>query len=323
MTLQDRYLTYISSVRRYSVLTQGNYRRVLEEFTAFAARERGGDGLSDAEFLEDFSPAGIRRYEIYLLDEKKESARTVNMHLSVLSGCCRYLMKEGLLAANPVKAVSRPKMEKRLPEFYRGDSMKEYFDSTAFLIDDYEAFSDAKYFRMRLNRLIINILYCTGIRRSELISLDVGSIDFSRRVLRVHGKGGKIREIPLLDSLCKEILLYLNAVETMAGCARPVHEPLLVTEKFRRIYPVFVDRVVKGELGGVKSITGRKSPHVLRHTLATELLDDGADLNSIKEMLGHSSLAATQVYTHNSIAKLKKVYNNAHPRAKNGEKHGD
>ena len=323
MTLIDKYLTYIATVRRYSGLTQENYRRVLCGFADYSARERGETDIADGQLLEDLSPRGIRSYEIYLLDERKESERTVNLHLSVLSGFCRHLMKEGLLTSNPVKSVARPKMEKRLPEFYREDSMREYFESTAFLVDEFEAFSGPEYFSARLNRLIINMLYCTGMRRSELISLNVGSVDFSRRVLRVHGKGDKIREIPLVASLCKEISLYLNAVETMAGSERTASDPLLVTDRLRRLYPVYVDRAVKSGLGGIRSITGRKSPHVLRHTLATALLDDGADLNSIKELLGHSSLAATQVYTHNSVAKLKKVYNNAHPRAKNGEKHGD
>ena len=126
-----------------------------------------------------------------------------------------------------------------------------------------------------------------------------------------------MREIPLIPSLCHEICLYLQAVESMRGGASPADGPLLVTEKGRALYPVYVDRTIKEELDGY-GITGRKSPHVLRHTVATALLDDGADLNSIKEMLGHANLAATQVYTHNSVDRLKKVYNLAHPRAKNG-----
>ena len=172
-------------------------------------------------------------------------------------------------------------------------------------------------YRHRLHRLIISLLYDTGIRRAELIGLRWNSFDEGRKVLRVLGKGDKMREIPLVPSLCHEICLYLKAVESMGGGASPADAPLLVTEKGRALYPVYVDRTVKEELDGY-GITGRKSPHVLRHSVATALLDDGADLNSIKEMLGHASLAATQVYTHNSVDRLKKVYNNAHPRAKNG-----
>ena len=132
-----------------------------------------------------------------------------------------------------------------------------------------------------------------------------------------------MREIPLVEGLSEEILLYLQSVETMTGVQATPGRALLLTARGRALYPVYVDRAVKQELGEVGSISGRKSPHVLRHTLATELLDQGTDLNSIKELLGHTSLAATQVYTHNSIEKLKSVYNTAHPRAKSGGNHGD
>ena len=151
----------------------------------------------------------------------------------------------------------------------------------------------------RLRRLIVSILYDTGIRRSELIGLNVGSVDFSRRVMSVRGKGDKMREIPLVPSLCEEISLYLRAASSLTGSGNRPDEPLLRTRKGGRLYPVFVDRAIK-----------------------EELLGDGADLNSIKEMLGHSSLAATQVYTHNTIERLQSVYKNAHPRAKNGGKNG-
>ena len=264
------------------------------------------------------------------MDSRKLDPRTVNLHLSVLSGFCRFLMKDGRLKSNPAKMVSRPKMEKRLPVFYRGESMKEYFSSTECdaseenleLIKGNDRLSSQIYSR-RLGRMIVSLLYSTGIRRSELIGLTIGSVDFSRRTMRVRGKGDKIREIPLVPSLCDEISLYLQSVESMEGRKRSASEPLLVTAKGAKLYPMFVDRTIKSELGQVGSITGRKSPHVLRHSLATELLNEGADLNSIKELLGHSSLAATQVYTHNSVEKLKKVYLNAHPRAKSGGKNGD
>ena len=178
-------------------------------------------------------------------------------------------------------------------------------------------------FEKRLRRLVISFLYSTGLRRSELISLNVGSIDFGRKIVKVVGKGNKMREIPLVASLCEEILLYLKAVEALMGGERSLKEPLLVTYTGRRLYPAYVDRAVKSELGGVKEITGRKSPHVLRHSLATDLMNDGADLNSIKELLGHASLATTQVYTHSNFARLKNIYERAHPRAKNGGKNGD
>ena len=146
---------------------------------------------------------------------------------------------------------------------------------------------------------------------------------FSRKVIRVCGIGNKMREIPVLSSLCEELSFYLDAASSLIDDVYDPQQALLRTLKGARLYPVYVDRAVKRELEGVRGISGRRSPHVLRHTLATELLDNGADLNSIKELLGHSSLSATQVYTHNSIEKLQKVYNNAHPRAKNGGNNGD
>ena len=308
----DRYIGYIASVRRYSPRTQQIYRDVLEQFASFT-------GITDFSTVK---PSDIRRYELFLLDDKALDARTVNLHLSVLSGFFRYLMKEGVLESNPCRTISRPKTGKRLADFYRQDALEQYFQSTQSYVTEPDMGMEKRY-RKRLARLIISILYCTGMRRSELLALRRSDIDFRRKVARVRGKGDKMREIPLLPSLCEEISLYLQSVDSMAGCEPGTDPPLLVTVKGTPLYPVYIDRTVKEELGSVAAITGRKSPHVLRHSLATGLLNDGTDLNSIKELLGHSSLAATQVYTHNSIEKLKTVYDNAHPRAKTGGNHGD
>ena len=270
---------------------------------------------------------------MHLLDVEKVTPRSVNLHLSVLSGFCRFLIKEALLKSNPVRLVHRPKVEKRLPEFYRQDSMDAYFEKTAYYVSDeamtiylHDVQSDTgkKMYERRLARLIISMFYGLGLRRSELIGLQISSVDFSRKVVTVHGKGNKTRAIPLADSLVAEIRMYLKAAEALVGLRAVDHvsvsrtpgEPLLLTYTGRALYPVYVDRVVKTELGGFEGFTGRKSPHVLRHSIATSLLNEGAQLNSIKEMLGHSSLAATQVYTHNSITKLQQVYRTAHPRAK-------
>lgn len=297
----DRYIQYIKDIRRYSSRTCEVYRSVLEEYFAYAS---------------DLSTTQLRNYEVYLMDERKLDARTVHLHLSVLSGYCRFLMKEGKLEANPVRLVSRPKAEKRLPVFYREDSMKEYFEQTKGVME-------YGTYEQQLGRIVVNILYCTGMRRSELISLNRNSFDPERRVMHVLGKGDKMREIPLVSSLSDEILLYLHQADSLKCCDKDPEAPLIQSKNGGRLYPVLVDRIIKKELGMVEGITGRKSPHVLRHTLATELLDDGTDLNSIKELLGHSSLAATQVYTHNTIERLQTVYKSAHPRAKNGGENGD
>lgn len=328
-TIVEKYINYITSVRRYSQRTCDIYTEVLEGFAAYCA----GDGWTDTALLGALTPSAIRNYEVHLMEEDKESPRTVNLHLSVLSGFCRYLIHEGLMSSNPVRLVTRPKMEKRLPTVYREDSINEYFASTEHSAskDELELQMScsagdkvaAQMYERRLRRLIVSLLHGTGIRRSELISLNVSSIDFSREVMSVRGKGDKMREIPIIPSLCEEISLYLQSAESISGIAAGPDTPLLRTARGTRLYPVYVDRAVKQELGDVSGITGRKSPHVLRHTIATELLDEGTDLNSIKELLGHSSLAATQVYTHTSIEKLKKVYNQAHPRAEKGKHYGD
>ncbi|MDD5910764.1 MAG: tyrosine-type recombinase/integrase [Bacteroidales bacterium] len=332
MTLIEKYLDYVKNVRRYSSRTFNIYKDVLENFRISLFPGTVSEQVCDDAFLEALNPSEIRSYEVSLLDEKGLDTKTVNLHLSVLSGLCTYLVKTGILQSNPVKLVSRPKVEKRLPVFYKKDSMEEYFASTDVyasrdMLDIFRQCSQSKHgkvlYEQRLARLIMSMLFSLGLRRSELISMDISDVDFARKIVRVHGKGDKMREIPLIVSLSEEILLYLEAVEQLVGKQRSLNEPLLVTYSGRRLYPVYVDRTVKSELGQVSTVTGRKSPHVLRHSLATELLDEGADLNSIKELLGHSSLAATQVYTHNTIARLKAIYQTAHPRAKNGGKHGD
>ena len=332
----DDYITYISAIRRYSGRTCSIYRESLEMFSSFlrgddtACTAASDGGISDELIPESLTPSIIRSYEVYLLETRGMHPRTVNLHLSVLSGFCRFLLRNGIIKSNPAKAVTRPRTERRLPDFYRKEAMDRYLNETRYYAGEESLYisPDRKQTRnlyeKRLARAIISTLYVTGIRRSELISLKVRDIDFSRRTMNVTGKGDKMREIPLIPSLLKEISLYLRSVGMMVSDDRTPEAPLFVTFRGRALYPEYVDRTVRRELSGISGITGRKSPHVLGHTIATELLDRGADLNAIKELLGHSSLAATQVYTHNSIGRLKKIYESAHPWArKNGGKNGD
>ncbi len=328
MTLIDKYLGYITNIRRYSSRTVNIYSDVLKNFLRVIHKE---ESVDDAALIASLNRSEIRQYEVALM-EGGLSAKTVSLHLSTLSSFCRYLMKEGQLKSNPVRMVTKPKVEKRLPVYFRKQAMTEYFSRISekddqqeleYFKTDWDTKSGKKLYEDRLARLIISLLYNLGLRRAELISLTIGSIDFGRNIVKVTGKGDKMREIPLIASLCKEISLYLDAVETVCGGKRSLKEPLLITYKGRSLYPAYVDRVVKSELSDVKGITGRKSPHVLRHSLATELLNEDTNINSIKELLGHSSLAATQVYTHTDIARLKNIYKSAHPRAKNGGKNGD
>ena len=329
MNLIDDYIDYIRGVRRYSERTSSIYEDVLNDYLAYVSREF--PVTSDAGFAEAFNVSEIRGYVVHMLDDRNMSEKSVNLHMSSLSGFCRYLMKRGFLKSNPVKLVTKPKNEKRLPKFYRNEAMEDYFKfSSHVLEEEYEAFlaewntkSGKDAYSRIVERVVISALYSLGVRRSELIGMCIGDVDFGRKVVKVHGKGDKMREIPLVVSLSEEILLYLKAVETMCGRERSLTEPMFVTYKGSPLYPKYVDRAVKSALGDVKAIKGRKSPHVLRHSLATELMNGDTGLNSIKELLGHSSLAATQVYTHSSIARLKDSYERAHPRAKNGGKNGD
>ena len=318
----DAYIAYIRDVRRYSPRTQTLYREALEDFASFACLS------GEEEISAHLIPSRIREYEARLVRLGRKP-RTVHLHMSALSGYCNFLIRQGVLKSNPVRGIKRPKMEKRLPEYYLQKSMDEYLSATAHAAGEDELqillHTDPKdplaqtLFKRRLHRLIIVILYETGIRRAELIGLRKDGVDAARQSLRVLGKGDKMREIPLIPSLVQEISLYLHAASWMFEDSQ-AQALLLLTEKGRPLYPGYVDKVVKSELDGY-GITGRKSPHVLRHTLATALLESGAGLNAIKEMLGHSSLAATEVYTHNSIQRLKAQYINAHPRAKNEESH--
>ena len=311
----DKYIAYLRDVRRYSPRTQALYEQALKQFEAW-----GGELI----------PSRIREYEAFLV-EKGLSPRTVHLQMSALSGYCNYLIKEGRIKSNPVRSVRRPRTGKRLPVYYTEQSMDAYLADTAHAAGEDElqlllsldpaSKLAVEMYRRRLRRLIVSLLYSTGIRRAELIGLKVGSVDSQRGVLLVLGKGDKMREIPLIVSLFQEISLYLQAASSMVRAQRSPQAPLLVTEKGKPLYPSYVDRAVKAELQGGYGINGRKSPHVLRHSLATALLNEGADLESIRQMLGHSSLAATEVYTHNSIERLKAQYMNAHPRAKNEGSH--
>ena len=329
----DKYIAYIRDVRRYSPRTQTLYEDALHRFRSFVAGAPQDDNChserSEESMIENLIPSRIREYEGHLMEEGMKP-RTVHLQMSALSGYCNYLIKEGVLKSNPVRTVKRPKMEKRLPEYYTENAMDAYLQESAhaageeelqiLLTTDPKSKLAKELYERRLRRLIISILYTCGIRRAEIIGLQRKSLDTGRQTLRVKGKGDKMREIPLIPSLLQEISLYLHAASFMAGELGP-DAPLLVTEKGHALYPEWVDRAVKQELQGRQGITGRKSPHVLRHSLATALLEEGADLNAIKEMLGHSSLAATEVYTHNSVERLKAQYMNAHPRAKNEETH--
>ena len=248
------------------------------------------------------------------------SPRTVNLHLSALSSYCTWLVHKSVLLSNPVRKVPRPKESHRLPEFYTEKSLEQFF-KTKGLDGSGRACSEMSWHDYR-NVLMVLVLYATGMRRSEIVGLGRRNFDLDRMVFTVLGKGDKMREIPVPASVCQEILLYLERIKKEFP-ESPDDGRFFLTDAGKPLYPEFVNEAVHEQLDGVEGFSGKKSPHVLRHSLATHLLNNGADLNSIKEVLGHASLAATQVYTHSSLQQLKETYLTAHPRAKNGGKHED
>ncbi|MBQ7222259.1 MAG: tyrosine-type recombinase/integrase [Bacteroidales bacterium] len=301
----ESFLDFIRNQKRYSERTVALYADAIEDFYAFVFPEKSGT-LSNEDLLDALKPNLIRNYTAASI-ENGTGARTMNLKLSALSSYCNYLLKNNYLESNPVRKVYRPKQDHKLPEFYTEKSMTNYFDLRK---EDFEGEEPFEHLR---RRMIIMILYSTGMRRSELCNLKVQNFDRSRRTFRIVGKGDKEREIPVPSLICEYILLYLKRAQDEFG-GPP--EWFFFTDKGRQLYLGYVNQVVKEELSGIEGFTGKKSPHLLRHSLATHLLNNGADLNSIKEILGHSSLAATQVYTHNSFEQLKKTYLTAHPRAK-------
>lgn len=305
---------YLEDQKRYSGATVCNYMKVVEDYCAGFLSEAGS-----CDMVSAMKPVHVRGYMAMQL-EKGLSPRTVNLHLSALSTFSEFLVRKSVIDSNPVHNVTRPRNPSRLPHFFPADAMSAYVDEADRVCMQPEDSCSVEEGRAQLHavrdKLMVNMIYMTGMRRSEICSLKVSSFDFSRQVVRVSGKGNKIREIPLTSFLIEEIVVYLDKRKKYSA---DDFESFFLTDRGNPVYPAFVDRIVKKELKISDGFTGRRSPHVLRHTFATHLLNSGADLYSIKEVLGHTSLAATQVYTHNSFEQLKKTYLTAHPRAKKGD----
>jgi integrase/recombinase XerC len=292
MQFFNEYIDYLRFQKRYSEHTVSAYRNDILQFAAYLGEEGQRPGW------EEVTDKHVRAWMVALLDEGR-SPRSVNRKLSSIKSFYRYLQRKGL-EVNPAALVNGPKTGKPLPSFVRESEINR-------LLDQYEFGED---FEGKRNRTIIETLYGTGMRRAELIGLKEEDVRFGEGVIRVTGKRNKQRQIPLLPELAVKLKEYMELKrETFPGTPW-----LFVTGKGKPLYPRLLYRVVNKYLGLVTSLT-RKSPHVLRHTFATHLLNRGADLNAIKEILGHANLSATQIYTHSTFEKLKKVYKQAHPRA--------
>lgn len=291
------FLDYLLLEKNYSKHTVDAYQRDLNSFLEFTEKEYQTTDISDIHYSQ------IRSWIVFMV-ENDISNRSVNRKISALNTYYRFLMKVGDLEVNPLAKHKALKTSKKIQVPF---SEKE----VGVVLDDFEFGNDFESLR---DKLMIELFYSTGIRRIELINIKLRDIDTSNQLLKVLGKRNKERYVPLLPSVLTSLKNYLeerNKLEQIID-----KEMLFLTKKGVKVYENLVYRIIN-EYFSLASSKVKKSPHILRHSFATHLLNQGADLNSVKELLGHSSLAATQVYTHNSIAELKKVYLNAHPRNQN------
>ncbi|WP_205513322.1 tyrosine-type recombinase/integrase [Longitalea arenae] len=293
----NNFLNYLKFEKRYAENTIVAYGEDLQQFFAYL-QER----FSMREpVLADIAAAYIRSW-LASLKENKNSAKTINRKISTLKSFFKYHMRTGQLEQSPMTTIISPKIPKRLPVY-----VEQRDTDTLFR---YVEFPDT--WSGKTDRLILSIFYNTGMRLSELVNLKESQVNTSANTIKVLGKGNKERVIPVSAELIKEIRDYIAEKKRALESADPVY--LLVNEKGRKLYTKYVYLAVNKYLSAVTTID-KKSPHVLRHTFATHLTNNGADLNAVKELLGHSSLAATQIYTHNTIEKLKDIYKKAHPKA--------
>lgn len=293
----ERFISYLSLEKRFSKHTIIAYEGDLTQFR---------DYLVTQYQLEDFSQVShfiIRSWAVSLIEQGLDT-RSVNRKLTCLRTFYRFLMKNQLVTKNPMQKVQAPKNSTKLPEYLEDQKMDQLLEPK---LDDTS-------FEALRNNLIIDFFYRTGVRLSELINIKINDVNLYNLTVTVLGKRNKMRQIPLTNKFKVLIQKYLVARSDFMKEKGTVHDYFFTENNGNQMYPKFVYRLVKTEISKV-STSKKKSPHILRHTFATTMLNHGADINAIKELLGHSSLAATQVYTHNSIEKLKEIYKQAFPKA--------
>ncbi|WP_111708008.1 tyrosine-type recombinase/integrase [Lutibacter citreus] len=288
----NSFLDYLSIEKKYSKHTLTAYKKDLNDFTSFCVIEYNSDDLIDVNYNQ------IRSWIVSLVNSSIGN-RTINRKISSLKSFYKFLQKTKQVELNPLAKHKALKISKNIQVPF---SEKE--------INQVLSMGETVDFESVRNKLIVELFYSTGMRRSELINIEESDVDLRSELVKVVGKRNKERYIPLIkpvqDSL-KKYIEYRVKIETNETY-------LFITKKGKKIYDTLVYRIINNYFSTVSSKL-KKSPHILRHSFATHLLNEGADLNSVKELLGHSSLASTQVYTHNSLGKLKEVYNQAHPRS--------
>ncbi|MFT5736091.1 MAG: integrase/recombinase XerC [Maribacter sp.] len=294
MAVKD-FVAYLELEKNYSRHTVVAYINDLSEFSAFYADNFDTTDLNQVQYV-------VIRSWIVSLSEAGLSNRTINRKIASLKAYYRFLQKTGSISMNPLAKHKSLRISKKIEIPFSELEMETVLSAFGFTND----------FEGKRNQLMIHLLYASGIRRAELINLKLSDVDFETKSIKVLGKRNKERIIPMLNSLEPHFLNYYREREKIHSKEENTY--VFISSLGNKIYETLVYRTVNKYFTDVSSKL-KKSPHILRHTFATHLLNKGADLNSVKELLGHSSLASTQVYTHNSIAELKKVHALAHPRA--------
>jgi len=293
----EMLLTHLLEEKRYSELTVKAYRNDLSQFVTYCQTK---------EMINDWSlvtPKMVRRWEVSLMagyNGEKYSPRSVRRKISSLKTLFKYYIREGILETNPAELVLQPQIPSKLPVFVGN------FEMNTLLDDDMSGLS----FSDKRDHLVVLMAYLTGMRRAELVGLRIGDVDLSAKEILVRGKGSNERIVPMLDELVLYIKEYIILRKKLVGNE---HDFFFVTNKGKPVYDKFIYRLVVKYLAMVTT-QKKKSPHVLRHSFATSMLNNGACIEVLRRLLGHKDLSATQIYTHNSFENLKRVYNQSHPR---------
>lgn len=293
--LLNSFLTYLLHEKRYSQHTIVSYQTDIDQFEAFINK------TFELGFLE-IKHTHVRSFMVELMDQQT-SESSINRKISALRSFYKFLLREGKATQNPMLLIKGPKVAKRLPVFVEDHKLNHLLDSDLYFDDSFGGVRD---------HLVIELLFGTGIRLTELMQLKDTDIDIYNSTIKVLGKRNKERIIPINKQLINQLNTYIDLKKLQNFNNKLLN--LIVTNTGTAAYPKLIYRIVATYLNHITT-NDKKSPHVLRHSYATSLLNAGADLNAIKELLGHASLAATQVYTHNSIERLKTIYKQAHPKA--------
>ena len=290
----QKFIDYLLLEKKYSPQTVVAYQKDIEAFQLFLTHEFTDTEVSKANYSQ------IRSWIVQLVD-RTISNRTINRKISSLNSYYKFLLKTESINANPLVKHKALKVSKKIQIPFSETEINSVLNNM-----NTDTFEDVR------DKLIVELFYSTGIRRIELVQLQLKDVDLSQGHIKVLGKRNKERIIPLIPSVIETVETYLQKRTKLDTIIDP--SILFLTKKGAKVYEMLVYRIITGYFDNISSKV-KKSPHILRHSFATHLLNNGADLNAVKELLGHSSLAATQVYTHNSVAELKKVYEKSHPRS--------